>query len=250
MELSGKVALVTGGSLGIGRAIVLALAREGADVAFTYLGHRLHPGEAQEVVSEMQSLGRKCLAIETDVADFPASQGVVKRVLEEIGRLDILVNNAGITRDSAVWKMEEAQWDEVLNVNLKGCFNYVHAVSSVFREQKSGKIINITSINGLRGKFGQANYAASKAGIMGLTKSVAKELGKYNINVNAIAPGMIETEMAAAVPPEIKQRAIDETVLGRIGAPEDVANLVVFLASERARHITGTVIKVDGGQYI
>ena len=250
MELSGKVALVTGGSLGIGRATVMALAREGADVAFTYLGHRIHPGEAKEVVSEMQSLRRKCLAIETDVADFAASSSVVKRVVEEFGRLDILVNNAGITRDSAVWKMEEAQWDEVLSVNLKGCFNYIHAASPIFREQKLGKIINITSINGLRGKFGQANYAASKAGIVGLTKSVAKELGKYNVNVNAIAPGMIDTEMAAEVPAEIKQRAVEETVLGRIGLAEDVANLAVFLASEKARHITGTVIKVDGGQYI
>jgi 3-oxoacyl-[acyl-carrier protein] reductase len=175
---------------------------------------------------------------------------MVKTVLDEFGRLDILVNNAGINWDGVVWKMTEEQWDAVINVDLKGCFNYIRAVSPIFREQKSGKIVNITSINALRGKFGQTNYSAAKAGVIGLTKAVAKELGRYSINVNAVAPGMIETEMMKDLPQEIKQKAIDETVFGRLGKPEDVAHVVTFLCSEAARHITGEVIKVDGGQYI
>lgn len=250
MELRGKIALVTGGSLGIGRAIVLALAREGADVAFTFKGYRNKPGEEQEVVGEVQSMGHRCIALESDVAIYAEADAVVQRVLKEFGCLDILVNNAGITRDGVVWKMTEDQWDAVIDVNLKGCFNYIRAVSPMFREQRSGKIVNIASINGMRGKFGQANYAASKAGIIGLTKTVAKELGKSNINVNAVAPGMIETDMTAVLPDNVKQQAVSEIVLGRFGQPEDVANAVVFLVSEKARHITGAVLKVDGGQYI
>jgi 3-oxoacyl-[acyl-carrier protein] reductase len=250
VELGGKIALVTGGSLGIGRAIVLALAREGADVAFTFKGYRNKPGEEQEVVGEVRSMGRRCIAVESDVAIYAEADAVVQRVLKEFGRLDILVNNAGITRDGVVWKMTEDQWDAVIDVNLKGCFNYIRAVSPRFREQRSGKIVNIASINGMRGKFGQANYAASKAGIIGLTKTVAKELGKSNINVNAVAPGMIETDMTAVLPDDVKQQAVSEIVLGRFGQPEDVANAVVFLVSEKARHITGAVLKVDGGQYI
>ncbi len=250
MELNGKIALVTGGSLGIGKAIVLALAHEGADVAFTYKGYRNKPGEEKDVVREVERMGRRCIAIEADVAIYSEAEAVVRRVLAEFGRLDILVNNAGITRDGVVWKMTEDQWDAVVDVNLKGCFNYLHAVSPVFRQQKSGKIVNIASINGMRGKFGQANYAASKAGIIGLTKTVAKELGKSNVNVNAIAPGMIETDMTAGLSDEVKQHAVSEIVLGRFGQPEDVANAVVFLVSDKAKHITGEVLKVDGGQYI
>jgi 3-oxoacyl-[acyl-carrier protein] reductase len=250
MELLGKVALVTGGSLGIGRAIVLALAREGADLAFTFLGFRVKADEHEDVVKEVRSLGRRCLAVESDVSKFGEAEAVVRRVAEEFGGLHILVNNAGITRDGVIWKMDEEQWDNVLDVNLKGCFNYIRAASPVFREQRYGKIVSIASINGMRGKFGQANYAASKAGIIGLTKTVAKELGKYNVNVNAIAPGMIETDMTQTLVEEVKQQSVSEIVLGRFGQPEDIAEAVAFLVSEKARHITGEVMKVDGGQYI
>ncbi|MEK6575706.1 MAG: SDR family oxidoreductase, partial [Chloroflexota bacterium] len=171
-------------------------------------------------------------------------------VREKFGRLDILVNNAGANRDGVVWKMTEAQWDEVLDTNLKGYFNYIRAVAPIFKEQASGKIINISSINGLRGKFGQSNYSAAKAGIIGLTKSVARELCKFNVHVNAVAPGLIETDMMKDAPQDVKDKALAEIVLGRLGAPEEVAHVVTFLCSDMARHITGEVIKVDGGQYI
>jgi len=249
-DLSGKVALVTGGSLGIGRATVLALAREGADVAFTFLGFRGRAGEQEDVATEVRSLGRRCLAVESDVSKFRDAEAVVRRVVGELGGLHILVNNAGITRDGVIWKMDEEQWDNVLDVNLKGCFNYIRAASQVFREQRYGKIVSIASINGMRGKFGQANYAASKAGIIGLTKTVAKELGKYNVNVNVIAPGMIETDMTQTLSEEVKQQSVSEIVLGRFGQPEDIAEAVAFLVSEKARHVTGEIMKVDGGQYI
>lgn len=247
MDLEGKVAIVTGGSLGIGTAIALDLAKNGANVAINY---RKHDKEAKEVVAQIEQMGRKGLVVRADVSSFDDAQRMVETVINEFGRLDILVNNAGVNWDGAVWKMTEEQWDTVINIDLKGCFNYIRAVAPIFREQKSGKIVNITSINALRGKFGQANYSAAKAGIIGLTKTAAKELGKYSINVNAVAPGMIETGMMAGLPEDIKQKAIDETVLGRIGKPEEVAYVVTFLCTERARHITGEVIKVDGGQYI
>jgi 3-oxoacyl-[acyl-carrier protein] reductase len=160
------------------------------------------------------------------------------------------VNNAGISKDGVLWKMDESQWDSVINTNLKGCFNYLRAVSPIFREQKFGKIVNVSSINGMRGKFGLANYAASKAGIIGLTKVAAKELGKYNVNVNAVAPGMIATDLTASISEEAKQQSLSEIVLGHFGKPEDVADLIAFLVSDKAKHITGEVIKVDGGQYI
>ena len=245
-----KIALVTGGSLGIGRSIVLALAQEGVDVAFTYLGFRKDRSEVSDLVGAVQETGSRCIAIESDVSKFSDAQAVVKQVIDGLGGLHILVNNAGILRDSVVWKMDERQWDEVLNVNLKGCFNFIHAVSPLFREQKFGKIVSIASINGMRGKFGQANYSASKAGVIGLTKAVAKELGKYNVNVNAIAPGMIETDMTQQLSDEVKRQAMSEIVLGRFGQPDDIAHLIVFLVSEKATFITGDVIKVDGGQYI
>jgi len=248
--LANKIALVTGGSLGLGKATVLALALEGVDVAFTYLGVRRSQSEAGDVAGAATELGRRCLAIESDVSKFDEAQKVVQKVVKEFGGLHILVNNAGITRDGVVWKMGEEQWDRVIDVNLKGCFNYIRAVSPIFREQKYGKIVNIASINGLRGKFGQANYSASKAGIIGLTKTVARELGKYNVNVNAVAPGMIETDMTEQLADEVKQHAKSEIVLGHFGKPDDVANLIVFLVSEKAKFITGEVVKVAGGQYI
>lgn len=247
MDLKGKGAIVTGGSLGIGTAIALDLAKNGANVAINY---RKHDKEAKEVITKIEKMGRKGLALQADVSNFDDAQRMVETVKKEFGRLDILVNNAGINWDGVIWKMSEEQWDAVINIDLKGCFNYIRAVAPIFREQKSGKIVNITSINALRGKFGQANYSAAKAGIIGLTKTVAKELGKYSINVNAVAPGMIETEMMANLPEDIKQNAIDETAVKRLGLPEEVADVVTFFCSEASRHITGEVIKVDGGQYI
>ena len=247
LELEGKNAIVTGASLGIGRAIAVELARAGANVAINY---RKHDTEAKEVVAEVEKLGRKGLAVKADVSSFDDAQAMVSRVVEELGSLDVLVCNAGINWDGVVWKMTEEQWDRVLDVNLKGYFNYTRAAAPVMRAQKSGRIINITSINGLRGKFGQTNYSAAKAGIIGLTKATARELGRAQVTVNAVAPGLIETDMMAQAPEEVKQRAIAETVVERLGVPEDVAHVVVFLASDKAKHVTGEVIRVDGGQYI
>jgi 3-oxoacyl-[acyl-carrier protein] reductase len=175
---------------------------------------------------------------------------MVKETAKAFGRLDIMVCNAGITWDGMVWKMTEEQFDKVINVNLKGVFNYNRAAAGVFKDQKYGKIVNISSINGLRGKAGQANYAASKAGEMAITKTLAKELGKFNVNVNCVAPGMVLTEMMEQIPPEFKNKALEETVVGRFATPEDVAHLVAFMCSDLSRHVTGEVIKIDGGQYI
>ncbi len=246
-ELQDKVAIVTGASLGIGSAIALDLARNGADVAVNY---RKHEGEAAEICGQITAMGRRGLIVKADVSRFAEAQAMVERVVQEFGRVDILVNNAGINRDAVIWKMTEDQWDEVLATNLKGYFNFIRAVAPIFKEQSNGKIVNVTSINGLRGKFGQANYAAAKAGIIGLTKTVARELARSNVNCNAVAPGLIETDMVRQATEDVRQKAIAEIVLGRIGAPEEVAWVVTFLCSEKARHITGEVIKVDGGQYI
>ena len=245
--LEGKNAIVTGGSLGIGTAIALDLTRNGANVAINY---RRHDKEAKDVVAQIEKMGRKGLAVKADVSSFDDARKMVAEVKDNFGGIDILVCNAGINRDSVIWKMEEKQWDEVMATDLKGTFNYCRAVAPLFREQKSGRIVNIASINALRGKFGQTNYSAAKAGVVGLSKALAKELGRSNVTVNVVCPGMIETEMMAKIPEEFKQKARDETVLGRIGEPEDVAAVVSFLCSEGARHITGEVIKVDGGQYI
>jgi 3-oxoacyl-[acyl-carrier protein] reductase len=249
MALEGKKAIVTGGSLGIGAAIARELARQGASVAINY---RKHDTEAKQVVADIEAAGSKGLAVKADVASFADAQRVVDEVCEKFGGLDILVNNAGINRDGVIWKMTEEQWDRVIAVNLKGYFNFARAVTPMFREQQAGKIVNITSINGLRGKFGQTNYSASKAGIIGLTKAMAKELGRYSVNVNAVAPGLIETEMLRENPAreKVEEMALAEIVLGRVGQPEEVAWVVSFLCSEKARHITGEVISVDGGQYI
>ena len=246
-QLEGKSAIVTGGSLGIGTAIALNLAKGGCDVAINY---RKHVTEAKEVVSKIESMGRKGLAVKADVSSFDDAQKMVDTVTKEFGKLDILVSNAGINWDGVIWKMTEEMWDKVIDVDLKGYFNYIRAVSPIFREQKSGKIINLTSINGLRGKFGQANYSAAKAGIIGLTKAVARELGKYSVNVNAVAPGMVLTDMMKGLPEDVINTAKEETVLKRLATPEEVAAVVTFLCSEAARHITGEIIKVDGGQYI
>jgi 3-oxoacyl-[acyl-carrier protein] reductase len=247
LGLTGKGAIVTGGSLGIGRAIALGLAREGANVAVNY---RRHQDEARQVVEAVEALGLQAMAVQADVASYDDAAAMVAAVEERFGRLDLLVCNAGITWDGVIWKMSEEQWDRVIAVNLKGYFNYNKAAALVFKDQKYGKIVNIASINGLRGKFGQANYAASKGGEVALSKTLAKELGKFNVNVNVVAPGMVLTDMMAQIPAEFANAALDETVVGRFASPEDVADLVAFLCSDRSRHITGEVIKIDGGQYI
>ncbi len=249
MLLEGKNALVTGGSQGIGAAISIELAREGANVCLTF---RKHETEAMKYADEIREMGRKAIAVKCDISSFMDAERVAKTALDEFGNLDILVNNAGMNWDGVSWKMTEEQWDRVIEVNLKGYFNFTRQVAPIFKEQKSGKIINITSINGLRGKFGQSNYSASKAGIIGYTKAIAKELGAFNVNVNAVAPGLIETSMLkeSDARDKIIELAMNEIVLKRVGLPEDLANVVAFLASKKARHITGEVIKVDGGQYI
>ncbi len=249
MLLEGKNAIVTGASQGIGKFCARELVNEGANVCFTY---RRHEEEALKLEAEFRSMGRTALAIKCDASSFNDAARVVAEALTALGRIDILVNNAGMNWDGVSWKMTEEQWDRVIEVNLKGYFNFVRHVAPLLKEQKSGKIINITSINGLRGKFGQTNYSASKAGIIGYTKALAKELGGFGVNVNAVAPGLIETAMLEES--DAREKVIDlamkEMALNRVGRPEDVAAVIAFLASDKARHITGEVIKVDGGQYI
>jgi 3-oxoacyl-[acyl-carrier protein] reductase len=247
MLLEGKNALVTGGSRGIGAAVCLDLAVNGATVTLNYRKSR---SEAEQVVKRIQDIGTKGLAIQANVSNFREAQQVVDRVVKEFGSLEILVNNAGINADATIWQITEDQWDEVIKVDLKGTFNYCRAVASIFRQQKYGKIVNITSVEGMRGRFGQSNYSAAKAGVVGLTKSLARELGKYNVNVNAVAPGFIITDMYETLPEGIKQTALTEIVLGRAGKPEEVAWVVSFLCSDKARHVTGECIQVSGGQYV
>jgi 3-oxoacyl-[acyl-carrier protein] reductase len=247
MNLEGKSAIVTGGSVGIGASIAIKLAECGANVALNYRKHR---EEAEAILHRIVQMGRKGLLVQADISNFEDAAKMVEAVKNAFGRVDILVNNAGVNWDGVIWKMTEEQWDQVVDINLKGYFNYIRAVAPLFRDQQSGKIVNITSINGLRGKFGQSNYSAAKAGIIGLTKTVARELGKYGINVNAVAPGLIETDMMKNADESVRSAALEDIVMKRIGQPEDVANLVAFLCTDMARHITGEVIKVDGGQYI
>lgn len=249
MLLNGKNAIITGGSQGIGTATSLELAREGANICLTY---RKHESEAMAIKDEIEKMGRKALAIQCDTSSFAQAEQVVKTVVDVFGGVDILINNAGMNWDGVSWKMSEEQWDRVIAVNLKGYFNFTRQVAPLLKSQNSGKIINVTSINGLRGKFGQTNYSASKAGIIGFTKALAKELGAFSINVNAVAPGLIETAMLkeSDARDKIIDLAMGESALKRVGQPEDLANLIVFLASDKAGHITGEVIKIDGGQYI
>ena len=244
MTLVGKVALVTGGSRGIGRAIALKLAENGADVAINYAGNT---AAAEAVKAAIEQMGRKALLIQCSVADTDGVQAMVNQVVKELGRLDILVNNAGITRDGLLMRMKEADWDDVMNTNLKGVYNCSKAVMRTMMKQKSGRIVNMASVVGEMGNAGQANYAAAKAGVIGFTKSLAKEVASRGITVNAIAPGFIATDMTRVLSDDQKAEMARTIPLGRAGQPEDVANAVLFLASEGAAYITGQVLNVDGG---
>ena len=247
LELAGRVALVTGAGRGIGAAIARELGRAGCDVALVDLG--AFDG-AEATAGAIRGMGRRAIALRADVTSLEAAENAVAATVHALGRLDILVCNAGITRDAMVWKMTEEAWDQVLDVNLKGCFTFCRAAAPVFRGQQQGRIVTMASINGLRGKVGQSNYAASKAGIIALTKSLARELGPSGVTVNCVAPGMVATEMTVALPTEVVEKARMESAVGRIAQPEDVAHVVAFLCWDRARHVTGEVIKVDGGQYL
>jgi 3-oxoacyl-[acyl-carrier protein] reductase len=242
--LEGKVALVTGASKGIGNAVARKFAEEGSHVAFTYLSS-VEKGKALE--KELSDMGVQAKGYRSDASDFSAAEELINSVVADFGRLDILVNNAGITKDNLLMRMNEEMWDTVLNVNLKSCFNTVKAATRTLMKQKSGSIINMTSVVGIKGNAGQSNYAASKSGIIGFTKSVALELGSRGIRCNAIAPGFIETEMTAALDEKMVQSWRDAIPLKRGGTPEDVAECAVFLASDRSTYITGQVLQVDGG---
>ena len=241
--LADKVAVVTGAGRGIGRAVALAYARMGADVACV---SRTEENSAK-VAAEVEALGRKAWALAVDVSDTAAVDAAAKEILESAGRVDILVNNAGVTRDNLLMRMSEEEWDTVLDINLKGAFNFTKAFSRTFIKQRSGRIINIASVIGLIGNAGQSNYAASKAALIGFTKSIAKELAPRGITVNAIAPGFIETDMTAALDDKVREGILGNVPLGRFGSPDDIAHAAVFLAMEPSGYITGQVLTVDGG---
>ena len=243
MRLKDKVALITGGARGIGQAIAMTFAREGADIVVADVNLEI----AQKTASEIESLGRKAMALEMDVTNYDKVEEGINKILDKMGKVDILVNNAGITKDNLILRMSQVEWDAVINVNLKGTFNCIRAVSRPMVKQRSGRIISIASIIGLMGNPGQANYAASKAGIIALTKTVAKELASRNINANAVAPGFIQTEMTAKLPEDIKKKMLEAIPLAKLGTPQDVANTCLFLASDESSYITGQVITIDGG---
>ena len=246
MELAGKVALVTGAAQGIGRAIALLLARNGAEVVVSDINLE----KAQETANEIQGMGRRSLAIKVNVADLKDVERMVETTVEQFGRIDILVNNAGITRDRLILRMTEEDWDAVLDVNLKGTFNCTKAAIRYMSKQKSGKIVSIASVTGEMGNPGQANYGASKAGVIGFTKTIAREFAGRGINVNAIAPGYIQTPMTDAVPEKAKEELKRMIPMERLGKPEDVAQAVLFLVSENSSYITGQVLNVNGGIYM
>ncbi|WP_127585763.1 3-oxoacyl-[acyl-carrier-protein] reductase [Paenibacillus koleovorans] len=246
-SLQGKTALVTGASRGIGRAIAIALAEAGADVAVNYAGSEQ---AAADVVAHIESLGRRAFKVKADVASSEQVEDMVKQVLDRFERLDILVNNAGITRDNLIMRMKEEEFDQVINTNLKGVFNCIKAVTRPMMKQRSGRIINISSVVGVLGNAGQANYVAAKAGVIGLTKSTARELASRNITVNAVAPGYIVTDMTDKLSPDMQTQLLSQIPLSRLGQPEDIARVVRFLASDEAVYMTGQTLHVDGGMYM
>ena len=241
--LANKVAVVTGAGRGIGRAVALAYARMGADLACV---SRTEENSAK-AAAEVEALGRRAWAVAVDVSDTAAVDAAAGKILDDAGRVDILVNNAGVTRDNLLMRMSEEEWDTVINTNLKGAFNFTKALTRPFIKQRSGRIINIASVIGLIGNAGQSNYAASKAALIGFTKSVAKELAPRGITANAIAPGFIETDMTAALDDKVRESIIGNVPLGRFGSPDDIAHAAVFLAMEPSGYITGQVLTVDGG---
>ena len=244
MDFTGKTAVVTGGSRGIGRAVCLELAKGGANVVLCYAGNE---AAAAETVSACEALGAKALAVKCDVADGEQVKALMDEAVKAFGRIDILVNNAGITRDGLLMMMKEADFDAVISANLRGTFLCMKAVARTMMKQRYGRIVNLSSVVGLRGNAGQVNYAASKAGVIGMTKSLAKELASRGVTVNAVAPGFIDTDMTAAMTEAAKQATLASIPMQRLGAPEDIARAVAFLASDDAAYITGQVIAVDGG---
>lgn len=242
--LTNKTAVVTGASRGIGRSIAIDLAKNGANVVVNYSGNE---AKANEVVDEIKALGQQAFAVKADVSNAEEVQALMKQAIDTFGSIDILVNNAGITKDNLLMRMKENEWDDVININLKGVFNCTKAVTRQMMKQRSGRIINLASVVGVCGNPGQANYVAAKAGVIGLTKTTAKELATRHITVNAVAPGFISTDMTDKLDENVQTEMLKEIPLARFGAPEDISNVVVFLASEGAGYITGQTIQVDGG---
>lgn len=244
LELNDKVVVVTGAARGIGRTIALEFAKEGANIVINDIS------DGTPVAEEIKKIGRKAIFVKANISDIEEAEQLINKTVEKFGRIDVLVNNAGITRDALIHKMSEENWNDVINVNLKGTFNCSKAAAKFMMEQKYGRIISISSVVGQRGNIGQVNYAASKAGIIGLTKALALELARYgDITVNVVSPGFVNTEMAGAVPEKILQRVIEAIPFHRLAEPEEVAHLVVFLASDKARYITGQVVAINGGYY-
>ncbi|PAK36425.1 3-oxoacyl-[acyl-carrier-protein] reductase [Bacillus safensis] len=242
--LTNKTAVVTGASRGIGRSIAIDLAKSGANVVVNYSGNE---AKANEVVDEIKALGQRAFAVKADVSNAEEVQAMMKQAIDTFGSIDILVNNAGITKDNLLMRMKENEWDDVININLKGVFNCTKAVTRQMMKQRSGRIINLASVVGVCGNPGQANYVAAKAGVIGLTKTTAKELATRHITVNAVAPGFISTDMTDKLDENVQTEMLKQIPLARFGAPEDISNVVVFLASEGAGYITGQTIQVDGG---
>ncbi len=245
--LDGKVALVTGASRGIGRAIALRLAKAGANVAVNYAGSE---AAAAETVAAIKEMGRQAVMVRANVGNAEEVNNMFKEVLDQFGQIDILVNNAGITRDNLIMRMKEEEWDEVIDINLKGVFNCIKAATRPMMKQRGGRIINITSVVGVLGNAGQANYVAAKAGVIGLTKTTARELASRNITVNAVAPGFIDTDMTAKLPEDVRSSLLNQIPLGRLGQANEIAEVVLFLASDASGYMTGQTLHVDGGMYM
>ncbi|AIG27655.1 3-oxoacyl-[acyl-carrier-protein] reductase [Brevibacillus laterosporus] len=247
LMLEGKVALITGASRGIGRAIALKYAEAGANIIVNYSGNE---AKAQETVAEIEKMGREAIMIRANVGNTEEAENMVKEALERFGKIDILVNNAGITRDNLLMRMKESEWDEVINVNLKGVFNMTKALTRPMMKQRSGSIINITSVVGVLGNAGQANYVAAKAGVIGLTKTTARELASRNIKVNAIAPGFVDTDMTDVLPEDVKSGILAQIPFNRLGSADEISSVALFLASDASSYMTGQTLHVDGGMYM